>query len=78
MPRAVPWSGVRYLACGARDGDAAQIGFDEGLKPAEWVRALEEHGITVARDVCRDEAASVLRQYVEEGGVIYNGRRGGS
>ncbi len=73
---AVPWSGVRHLVCGARDDDAAGIGFDEGPKPAEWVKSLEERGITVVRDVCRGEAASVLRQYAEMGGEIYNARRG--
>jgi hypothetical protein len=32
---AVPWSGVRRLACGARDEDASDIGFDEGPKMAD-------------------------------------------
>ena len=73
---AVPWSGVRHLVCGARDEDAAEIGFDEGPKPAQWVKSLEERGIAVVRDVCREEAASVLRQYAEMGGEIYNARRG--
>jgi tRNA(Arg) A34 adenosine deaminase TadA len=74
---AVPWSGVRHLVCGARDEDAEEIGFDEGMKPADWVRSLEERGIAVERDVLRDEAASVLREYVESDGEIYNSRRGG-
>ena len=74
---AIPWSGVRYLVCGAQSEDAQRIGFDEGPKPVEWVRSLEERSITVARNVCRDEAASVLRQYAEEGGVIYNSSQGG-
>jgi hypothetical protein len=46
------------------------------MKPAYWVRSLEERGITVERDVLRDEAASVLREYAEKGGEIYNSRRG--
>jgi tRNA(Arg) A34 adenosine deaminase TadA len=62
---AIPWSGVRHLVCGARLEDTEAVGFDEGTKPAEWVRALEERGITVERDVLRDEAASVLREYAE-------------
>lgn len=69
---AVPWSGVRRLACGARDEDARAIGFDEGPKPADWAGALEVRGISVFRDVLRDEAAAVLREYAEAGGVIYN------
>ena len=73
---ATPWSGVSHLVCGASADDAEEIGFDEGMKPAYWVRSLEERGITVERDVLRDEAASVLREYAEKGGEIYNSRRG--
>ncbi len=72
----VPWSGVRRLVCGARDEDARGIGFDEGPKMPDWTSALEERGISVMRDVCRDEAAAVLRNYAESGGVIYNARQG--
>ncbi len=75
---ATPWSGVRHLVCGARDEDAERVGFDEGAKPAEWVPTLERRGITVQRDVLREEAASVLREYAESGGEIYNARQGGS
>ena len=46
--------------CGARDEDAERVGFDEGAKPSEWVPTLERRGITVQRDVLREEAASVL------------------
>jgi tRNA(Arg) A34 adenosine deaminase TadA len=73
---AIPWSGVRRLVCGAREEDACGIGFDEGPKISDWVAALEQRGISVARDVCRDEAAAVLRYYVESGGMIYNARQG--
>ena len=74
---AIPWSGIRHLFCGTRGEDTEAVGFDEGTKPSEWVRSLEERGITVERDVLRDEAASVLREYAERGGEIYNARRGG-
>lgn len=60
---AVPWSGVRHLVCGARGEDAEEIGFDEGPKPTEWVRSLKERGIVVVRDVLREEAAAMLREY---------------
>ena len=73
---ATPWSGVRHLVCGAREEDAEEIGFDEGAKPAEWVPTLERRGISVERDVLRDEAVSVLREYAESGGEIYNARQG--
>ncbi len=75
---ATPWSGVRGLVCGARDEDASAVGFDEGSKPPEWVSALEGRGITVTRDVLREEAASVLREYAASGGEIYNSRQGDS
>ena len=65
---ALPWSGIRRLACGARDEDARAVGFDEGDKPANWPGLLERRGIGVTRDVRRGEAAAVLRQYVDNGG----------
>ena len=74
---ATPWSGVRHLVCGARDEDARTVGFDEGVKPDFWVGALEDRGITVERDVLREEASGVLREYAEGGGEIYNSRQGG-
>ena len=69
---AIPWSGVRRLVCGARAADAEAVGFDEGPKPADWVRALTDRGIEVTRDVLRSEAASVLNDYAAGGGLIYN------
>lgn len=71
---AIPWSGVRGLVCAARDEDARAIGMDEGDKPADWPRRLEQRGIRVVRDVCREESARVLRAYRDAGGFIYNGR----
>ena len=71
---ATPWSGVRGLVTGARGEDAEAIGFDEGAKPPDWVRSLEKRGITVTRDVLRDEAAAVLREYAASDGEIYNPR----
>jgi len=68
---AVPWSGVSSLVCGARDEDARSIGFDEGPKLTNWVEELESRGIRVVRDVLRDEAAAVLREYGQGGGMIY-------
>jgi tRNA(Arg) A34 adenosine deaminase TadA len=76
---AVTWSGVRRLVCGARDEDARAIGFDEGPKLHDWVAALNDRGITVVRDVLREDAVAVLREYVAAGGTIYNsGRPAGS
>lgn len=72
---AVVWAGVHTLVCGATDGDARAIGFDEGPKPPDWVTALHERGIAVHREVLRAEAAAVLQAYVAAGGPIYNARR---
>jgi tRNA(Arg) A34 adenosine deaminase TadA len=72
---AVCWSGVRKVICGASDEDAREIGFDEGPKPQDWVRSLENRGITVIRDVCRQQAKAVLTDYQRKGGLIYNVRQ---
>lgn len=73
---AVLWSGVRAVVCGARGEDAIAVGFDEGIKPANWVSYFEQHGIRVKRDVLREEARAVLLEYKESGGTIYNARQG--
>ncbi len=72
---AVPWSGVRRLVCGARDVDARRVGFDEGPKPDNWIAEMEQRGISVTRNVLREEAAEVLREYAEGGKPIYNARQ---
>lgn len=71
---AIPWSGVRRIICGAHGEDACAIGFDEGAKPADWVGELRKRGVEVVRDIMRQEAQAVLRQYAEAGGKIYNAR----
>lgn len=71
---AVGWSGVTSLVCGARDEDARAVGFDEGAKPADWITDLTEAGIEVTTDVLRADAARILVEYAESGGLIYNGR----
>ncbi len=69
---AISWSGLRRVVCGAHDEDARTIGFDEGPKPLDWVEELNHRGISVIRDVSREEATEVLRYYAESGGEIYN------
>jgi tRNA(Arg) A34 adenosine deaminase TadA len=68
---ALVWAGVRRLVCGASTADAEAVGFDEGPKPDSWVAVLERRGIVVQQGLLRAEAQSVLRSYVERGGVIY-------
>lgn len=69
---AVPWSGIKSLVCGARKKDAEAAGFDEGDKPAHWVRSLQRRGIVVQCGVMRARAAGVLASYRAGGGQIYN------
>lgn len=71
---ALPWAGIKQLACGARESDARAIGFDEGDKPPHWPLLLEKRGIRVIRDICRSQAVAVLEQYRRQGGEIYNGK----
>lgn len=68
------WSGVKQVVCGARDEDARAIGFVEGPKPENWVRSLEERGISIIKDVQREQAKAVLSDYQKTGGLIYNSR----
>jgi tRNA(Arg) A34 adenosine deaminase TadA len=69
---AVPWSGVHSLVWGARREDAEAAGFDEGDKPDDWERSLENRGIRTCGDVLRKEAAAVLADYAGGDGAIYN------
>jgi len=72
---AIPWSGVSRVIIGARDEDIRSIGFDEGIKPSGWIEGLKDRGIVVQRDVLRDEATAVLKEYLTTGGEIYNSGR---
>jgi len=69
---AVLWSGVRRLVIAARTEDVQAIGFDEGPVFRESWTHLERKGVRIVRDVCREDAVSVLRDYVRRGGLIYN------
>jgi tRNA(Arg) A34 adenosine deaminase TadA len=69
---AIHWSGIRKLICGAREKDAQSIGFDEGPKTKNWDIKLQKNGISVIKDVCRENAIEILRQYQKEQGIIYN------
>ena len=66
------WSGVRRLVCGAAREDATALGFDEGPVFPQSYEYLPARGITVARDVLREEARAVLERYLRDGGPIYN------
>ena len=66
------WSGVKSIVCGAGRDDASKLSFEEGpVFPQSW-KYLEDRGITIARNVLREEARTVLEQYGAQGGTIYN------
>jgi len=68
---ALIWAGIDELLIGARSEDVeALAGFDEGPLPADWSGELESRGIAVHRDISRDHACQVLRDYGESG-VVY-------
>ncbi|NLC61897.1 MAG: nucleoside deaminase [Gammaproteobacteria bacterium] len=69
---ATVWAGIDRLLIGARSEDVeALTEFDEGPLPQDWVGELERRGITVVRDLLRDQARAVLRAYGEAGGDRY-------
>lgn len=70
---AILWSGVPRVVYAARREDAEAIGFDEGPVFPASVAYLRDRGIVIEPGPLRDEAAAVLRVYVERGGLLYNG-----
>lgn len=68
------WSGVCRAVSGADRDDARALGFDEGPVFAESYHYLADRGVEIVRGVLRREAARVLEQYRDSGGMIYNGR----
>lgn len=66
------WAGIDRLLVGARSEDVmALTEFDEGPLPADWVGELERRGIAVVRDLHREAACAVLRDYGALGGSFY-------
>ena len=66
------WAGIDRLLIGARSEDVeALTEFDEGPLPADWIGELERRGIDVVRDIERDAARAVLRDYGQLGGASY-------
>lgn len=67
------WSGVRRVVYGAAREDASRLHFEEGPVFPESYKYLEDRGLTIVRDVLRDEARAVMDFYRARGGKIYNG-----
>lgn len=64
------WSGVSRLVCGAKKDDADAAGFDEGPVFESSYEHLQKVGICVTRDLLREKAAVVLKEYGKTG-MIY-------
>lgn len=66
------WAGIDRLLIGARSEDVeALTEFDEGPLPDDWIGELQRRGIEVIRDLQRDDARAVLRDYGRLGGPDY-------
>ncbi len=66
------WAGIDRLLIGARSQDVMSLTeFDEGPLPADWTGELERRDIAVVRDLQRDTACAVLRDYGVQGGQVY-------
>lgn len=73
----IPWSGVRTLVIGATAQDTEELtGFDEGPIHPDWASELEAREIAVIQGVLRGDARAALQWYRDNGGYIYNGRKG--
>ena len=59
-------------------GRGARLGPRPPIPPEEYRMrlAIELWRHKVARDVCCDEAAAVLKEYAERGSTLYNARQG--
>jgi tRNA(Arg) A34 adenosine deaminase TadA len=67
------WSGVKRVVYGAGREDASRLNFEEGPVFPESYKYLEDRGISIQRNVLRDEAKAVLELYRRKSGKIYNG-----
>jgi tRNA(Arg) A34 adenosine deaminase TadA len=68
---AVHWSGVTRLVTGATRSDAEAFRFDEGPVFPESYHYLLKRGLTIQRELLREEARSVLELYASLNGEIY-------
>lgn len=60
---AIPWSGVTRVYTGALDVDARAVGFDEGLKPTPWQRALTSRGIELIEGLERQACVAAFARF---------------
>jgi tRNA(Arg) A34 adenosine deaminase TadA len=68
---ALIWAGIDEVLIAASSEDVQELaGFDEGPLPSDWIGELQTRGITVQRNLMRDRARDVLRDYGESG-IVY-------
>ena len=67
------WSGVQRVVYAATREDASMLRFEEGPVFPESYKYLEDRGITIVRNVLREEGRAVLELYRTKSGRIYNG-----
>jgi tRNA(Arg) A34 adenosine deaminase TadA len=67
------WSGVRRVVYGATREDASLLKFEEGPVFPESYKYLEDRGLTIVRNVLREDARAVMDLYRAQGGKVYNG-----
>jgi|SRR5580698_2510313 tRNA(Arg) A34 adenosine deaminase TadA len=61
---ATVWAGIDTLLIGARAEDVEELTeFDEGPLPTDWLGELERRGISVRRDILREQARTVLAAF---------------
>ncbi|MDO5505554.1 MAG: nucleoside deaminase [Pseudoxanthomonas suwonensis] len=66
------WAGIDMLLIGARAEDVMELTeFDEGPLPEDWIGELGKRGIRVRRDILREDARAVLRDYGTSNGGSY-------
>jgi tRNA(Arg) A34 adenosine deaminase TadA len=79
---AVLWSGVKRLVIAGEGAELERLTrFDEGPVREDWAEQLEARGISVQRDVLRDDAVRTFSGYgesVDRGGVVVYNARGGA
>ena len=69
---AIFWAGLKRIICGANDADAREAGFDEGVKPENWIDKYSQKGIEIKTELLHDKARQVLLEYKKNQGLIYN------
>jgi tRNA(Arg) A34 adenosine deaminase TadA len=67
------WSGVQRVVYAATREDASMLRFEEGPVFPESYKYLEDRGISIVRNVLREEGRAVLELYRTKSGRIYNG-----